>query len=106
MMHKADLNVVEKFANRLRATYPMARIWAFGSRTRGEGTADSDLDLCLVLERIDAEIRSRISEIAWEVGFERDVLISTIVFSDEIFDHGPASASPLVKTIREEGVAA
>jgi len=46
------------------------------------------------------------SDVAWEVGFERDVLIATVVFTSEMFEHGPASVGPLVRTILEEGVAA
>jgi len=55
---------------------------------------------------LDWEKRRRISDIAWEIGFERDRLISTVVFSKDQFEQGPASASPLVKSIQSEGVAA
>lgn len=106
MMQERDRAILEQFAVRVRALYPSARMWAFGSRTRGQAQSDSDLDVCVVLDRLDPEIRSIISEIAWEVGFAQDLLICTVVFSREMFERGPASASPLVRTIREEGVAA
>ena len=64
------------------------------------------MDICVVLEQMDANIRAIISDIAWEVGFEREVVISTVVFSKEMFEHGRCSASSLVRTIREEGIAA
>ena len=105
-MQERDRQIFMEFADRVRSRYSSARLWAFGSRARGLAQQDSDLDVCVVLERLDASIRETISDMAWEVGFEHDVLITTVVFANDMFDHGPASASPLVRTILEEGVAA
>jgi len=105
-MHENDRATLEDFARRVRVQFPSAQIWAFGSRVKGEATRESDLDLCVVLETMDPDIRTVISDIAWEVGFERDVIISTVVFSRDMFEHGRCSVSSLVKTIREEGIAA
>jgi uncharacterized protein len=101
-----DKTVLSEFATQVRRSFPAARIWAFGSRTRGEATWESDLDVCVVLETVDAETRRVISDLAWEIGFDHDVVVSSILFSRNMFEQGPASASPLVHTILEEGVAA
>jgi predicted nucleotidyltransferase len=105
-MLERDRIILEQFAARVRVLYPEARIWAFGSRTRGDAGTDSDLDVCVVLSHVDADIRTIISDIAWEVGFDQDLFISTVVFSTEMFERGRCSASSLVQTIREEGVVA
>ena len=70
MMKQRDRAMVDVFASRLRAIYPTARIWAFGSRTRGDAAEDSDLDICVVLDELDAEVRGAVSHVAWEIGFE------------------------------------
>lgn len=106
MLQAKDLDVLDEFASRIRAEFSESRIWAFGSRARGEGTWESDLDVCVVLNRMDSDIRARISEIAWEVGFERDLFISTVAFSKQMFEEGPPSAGTLVKAILKEGIAA
>ena len=105
-MQQRDQAILEEFAGRVRALYPSARIWAFGSRTRADARADSDLDVCVVLNEVSPEIRTVISDLAWEVGFDNDLLISTVLFSTEMFERGRCSASGIVHTIREEGVAA
>ena len=105
MLNAKDRACFEDFSNSVQRLYPDARTWAFGSRVRGEIGEDSDLDVCVVLDELDWEKRTRISDLAWEIGFERDRLISTVVFSKEQFEQGPCSASPLVKSIRDEGVA-
>lgn len=105
-MKEKDSLILKQFAESLRKYYPDAQIWAFGSRTRDEAEQDSDLDICVVLKSIDFKKRREISHIAWEIGFKNDLLISTIVFSEEMFISGPYSESPLVKSILEDGVAA
>jgi len=105
-MQEHDRRVLEEFAAKVRLQFPEAQIWAFGSRVRDGATWESDLDVCVVLENLDSDIRETISGIAWEVGFERDLLISTVVFPREMFEHGRCSVSGLVQTIREEGIPA
>ena len=106
MLQPRDHATLEQLAARIRQDFPDASIWAFGSRVRDDATSESDLDVCVVLPRRDANVRARISELAWEVGFARELFISTVVFAKDMFENGPPSASPLVQTILEEGVAA
>ncbi|MCX7049205.1 MAG: nucleotidyltransferase domain-containing protein [Candidatus Sumerlaeota bacterium] len=104
MLDCRDSMIMEAFSSRIRAKMHSARIWAFGSRTKGTHTEESDLDVCVVVEDMTPDRRSYISECAWEVGFEHDRVICTIAFSKSMFENGPASASPLVHGIIEEGV--
>ena len=90
-MHR---RLLEKFAAKVRTRYPEARVRAFGSCARGNATKGSDLDICVVLHRMQPEDRLTISDIA------------TVVFSAEDFENGPVSAGPLLDSIRNEGVQA
>jgi uncharacterized protein len=106
MLTERDRMIVDLFARKVRERYPEARIWAFGSRARGDHNEESDLDMCVVTEQLTDEIRSTLSDLAWEVGFEHDLLITTVVFNRDGFENGPWRVSPLVQAILEEGVAA
>ena len=99
-------DLLKEFAVKVRSRYPAASVRAFGSCARGTASEESDLDLCVVLDRVQPEDRLVISDMAWEIGFARDFLLSTVVFSKEEFESGPVSVGPLLDSIRNEGVAA
>jgi predicted nucleotidyltransferase len=105
-MKEQDKRVLESFASRIRQEFPEARIWAFGSRARGDAQSESDYDMCVVIDRLDDNADRRISDIAFEVGWENEVLITTVRYSCEQFERGPWSVSPLVLTVLREGVPA
>ncbi len=103
-MDSRSKQAVDEFAARVREQLPDAHIWAYGSRVRGDATPESDLDVCVVVERLDEAVREQISHAAWEVGFERGMVITTVAYSREEFEEGPCAESPLVLTVLEEGL--
>lgn len=105
-MNERNHNILSVFSKRIRERYPESQIWAFGSRARGTETEYSDLDICVVLRSLGSEAREFIRQVAWDVGFNSGVVITTVKYSLDAFSHGPPSASPLVKTILKEGIAA
>ncbi len=92
------------FAARVRARMPDARIWAFGSRVRGDHGEFSDLDLCVVAPNLDAAADRYIMDCAWDAYYAHDVVITTVTYSLREFEEGPCSARPLVRTILHEGL--
>jgi predicted nucleotidyltransferase len=106
MMADRDRQILDLFAARVRDQYPDADVWAFGSRARGDATWESDLDVCVVVDQLTSEDRYTLWTIAWEIGFEQDMLISAVPFSKDEFEHGPCSESPLVLNILREGIPA
>lgn len=104
MMTARDRSILYQFAKKVRLRIPSAQIWAFGSRVRGDAQADSDLDICVVAEAMDARQRDIVSDAAWEVGFENNLLINTLEYSREQFENSPRVSSPLFRTIHTEGI--
>ena len=105
-MEATDQKILEEFAGRVRQVFPQARIWAFGSRARGEARRDADFDICVVTEEPRSRTETPIREIAWEVAFAHGLVITALCYSEEEFSHGPRAAGSFVRRIMTEGVAA
>ena len=104
MLSEADRQIAREFQRRLMAIAPVLDLRVFGSRARGDAAPDSDLDVFIELEESTPELRHRISEIAWEVGFEMDRVITTVVTTRAELEHGAMGANPLVLNVEREGV--
>ena len=106
MLSNKDEKIFNQFASMVRDKFPVAKIWAYGSRVRGDAKVESDLDVCVVVDKLDDISDSAIMKIAWQIGFENDVLISTVTYSKEEFEDGPCAESGLVQNILDYGIAA
>jgi predicted nucleotidyltransferase len=106
MMSIEDKKILGILTDRIQSIFPGAKIWAFGSRARGDATWESDFDVCIVLPVMDGTTESKIRDISWEIGFEHDRVITTVIMEQSQFEHGPMSESTLVENILREGVEA
>lgn len=106
MVSRNDKIVLDELARRIRTRYPEARIWMFGSRARGDSAWDSDFDVCVVLKTTSDEADEFVRDVAWEVGFENERIITTVILTIDGFENGPMSESTLIKNILREGIAA
>ena len=82
----------------------MVRIYAYGSRVRGDCDPGSDLDLLVELRHVTARARRRILDRAWELSLEEGYMISVAVVSQEAFETGPLSVSLYAENVLREAI--
>lgn len=100
-----DLQVARKLKDRLSSVVALVDFKVFGSRARGDADEYSDMDVFIEVETLDRELKDKISDIAWEVGFHNDCIhISPLVFSRYELEESPLRISSIVQVITEEGV--
>ena len=103
-MTEDDLRIAEQLKERLSCVVPIVDFRIFGSRVRGSVGPDSDMDVFLEVESLDREAKERLSDIAWEVGFENHLVISLLIFTRDEIENSALRSSPIVAAIAEEGV--
>ena len=78
----------------------VADITLFGSRARGEGRDDSDLDVLVRLVALTREDRRIVQDLAFDVGLARGLVISPLLADP----HTWRADLPLGQAIEREGV--
>lgn len=104
-MQDNDKRIALQLKDRLSTVVSLVDFKVFGSRARGDADEYSDLDIFIEVESINREQKTRISDIAWEVGFENDcTLIAPLIFTRYEIEESPLRISSIVQVIAEEGV--
>ena len=75
-----------------------------GSQARGEASAESDIDLLIVVRRDTPALRQALIDLAWQVQFEHDIVISDIIRGVEQLDRMQARRFPYYQSIEMEGI--
>src|SRR3989304_821505 len=104
MINKKDRAICHEFRERLSEHVKVIECRLFGSRARGDADEDSDFDIFVEVEDNDESTERIISDVAWEVGFEHGVVITTVVYSRKELEEGPMQESLLYKNVIREGV--
>jgi len=100
-----DLRVAQKLKERLSSEVQLVDFKVFGSRARGDADEYSDMDVFIEVETLDNELKDKISDIAWEIGFNNNCIhISPLVFTRYEIEESPLRISSIVQVIDEEGI--
>ena len=89
----------------IQAITPVERVIVFDSRARGDATQESDLDIFIELPVLSPNLRQQILDIAWEISFEHEVVISVFLTSTPLLVNSPVAGNPILCTIQSEGIA-
>ena len=96
-----ESSALSEFAARTRERFGqrLVELRLFGSRARGEGHADSDLDLLVLVDGLTRDDRRAVQDLAFDIG-----LASGLVLSPLVHDSGTWRRDlPLAREIAREG---
>src|SRR3989338_2418563 len=82
----------------------LKEIRLFGSRARGEGDEESDIDLLLLVKDLGREEKSRILDWACDLSLDTNVRLSPLVMSEDHFRLLVRRERLLAREIQDQGV--
>lgn len=103
-MNRKDLAIARKFKHLVQKQITPLDVRVFGSRARGNASADSDLDVFVVVEHSTRDIEKYVSECAWEAGFEQNIHVVPVVVGKDRID-GRLKESVFILNVYRDGVA-
>ena len=108
-MNETDRNLILEIKKRLPQDVMahIQKVIAFGSRVRGQGDEDSDLDLLILVDQKTSELEGEIEDVAYQVMWDHDFkpIISIKVFTEGGYRNFLEEGFSFYKNIEREGVA-
>lgn len=78
----------------------------FGSKARGDSRSESDVDILIVIDTEERQLKRRLADLCWDVMFENDfrIFISPIIFFKKEYDQYLSWNSSFLDNVLREGV--
>lgn len=99
-------NAIIDFSGEIRSKLKnsILDIRLFGSVAKGRNTAESDIDILILLKKKDSNSQRLIFDTAFEVSLKYDVVISPILKSEKEYNFPLFQKTLFYKNLEEEGL--
>lgn len=101
---QTERSILTKLVATLRKEFGASRILLYGSSARGDLTEGSDIDLLVVLPKVNWEIEKQVVKRCFRAELECGRVISAACFSADELTQTPLRASPFVLNAQREGI--
>jgi len=106
-LRPADRAAIVAAAGMLKQRFPVLRVCLFGSKATGRDDAESDIDLFVLTSRsLSWRERDAGTDALFDIEMELDVVISTLVASEEDWLQGPYQVLAIRDEVEHDAVAA
>ena len=84
-MNNSEISILNRIKGIVRDKYPSAKIFLYGSRSRGTAKKDSDWDLLILLNKdtISTEVEREITFPLYDLEIDTGEVISPMVYSEK-----------------------
>lgn len=100
----SDAKILNRIKRIVKDKEPSAKIYLYGSRSRGTAKEDSDWDLLILLNKdsITSETEKKITYPLYDLEFDTGEVISPMVFSEKEWN-SKYKVTPFYQNVMKEG---
>lgn len=101
-----DQSIIEEFKRRIEQRFPgeLVRLIVFGSQARGDATAESDIDVLVVIKSENWRLGDEIRAVGYHLELEHGVVLSIQVISSDHYERIRANETQFFQVLEREGV--
>jgi predicted nucleotidyltransferase len=100
-----ERNSILEASRSLKLDLPVTRVILFGSKARGTGEPDSDIDLLVLTScPVTASLRAAISDQLAGVNLRNDVALASVVVSEQDWSNGLIRYMLIHREVERDGV--
>ncbi len=107
ILSQKEQKAISELVELLQSRYGsgVAGIKLFGSKARGNFTAESDIDLLVVFDReVDWKFRDEINSLIFPINLKYDMFLSARIYSTNRLNEERIKALPFIKSIQKHGI--
>lgn len=99
--------ILQEFKRRVEQRFPgeLVRVVLFGSKARGDASAESDIDVLTVVRSQDWKLGDEIRDIGYELEIAHGVVLSIQVMGQRQYQELKACGSTVLEQVEQEGLA-
>ena len=103
-MKISETKILNQIKRIIKEKEPSAKIYLYGSRSRGTAKDDSDWDLLILLKKdtISSEIEREITYPLYDLEFDTGEVISPMIYTEKEWN-SKYKVTPLYKNVMREG---
>jgi predicted nucleotidyltransferase len=95
--------ILTELSKVFRDRFDAKEVCLYGSAARGQMETGSDIDIFLVLPKVNWQIEKEIIELCFDAELKCGRVFSVVCYSVDDIQKGPLKESPLVLNVRKQG---
>ena len=103
-LEERDIKLLKKIKGAVYKILPERTLIFFGSRARREASPDSDWDILVLTETVNAELKHTIRAAIFDIELEEGVIINLLILPKNEWENGHFRNHPIRRNVEAEGI--
>ncbi|MEO0115165.1 MAG: nucleotidyltransferase domain-containing protein [candidate division WOR-3 bacterium] len=103
-LRKGNDRKIKIYLNELKKVFgkELKKAILFGSRARGDNSADSDYDFCLIFDKVTPKVKKTLDNLSVEMLLKYGMIITDFALTERDLER--KRFNPLIMNIQKEGI--